>query len=93
MQTQSIVVPGQALLMQLELPQSLVLLVASRASVLHQVEAGLGGVVTQRAVVDAQLWAVGAVLLLQVLRDRGKQWLDGNQALVNICHHLTDYYF
>lgn len=35
---------------------------------LHQVEAGLGGVVAQRAVVDARLGAVGAVLLLQVLR-------------------------
>lgn len=67
-EAQSVLVPSQSLLMQLELPKSLVLLVASRAGVLHQVEAGLGGVVAQRAVVDARLGAVGAVLLLQVLR-------------------------
>lgn len=69
-EAQSVLVPSQSLLMQLELPKSFVLLVASRAGVLHQVEAGLGGVVAQRAVVDARLGAVGAVLLLQVLRGR-----------------------
>lgn len=36
---------------------------------LHQVEAGLSGVVAQGAVVDARLRAVRAVLLLQVLWD------------------------
>lgn len=67
LKAKSILLSSQALLMQLELPQPFVLLVARRASVLHQVEAGLGGVVAQRAVVDARLRAVGAVLLLQVL--------------------------
>lgn len=66
-EAQSLLVPSQALLVQLEFPQSFVLLVASRAAVLHQVEAGLGGVVAQRAVVDTQLQAVRTVLLLQVL--------------------------
>lgn len=41
---------------------------ASRAGVLHQVEAGLGGVVAQRAIVDTRLRTERAVLLLQVLR-------------------------
>lgn len=52
MQAQSIIIPSQALLVQMEFPQAFVLLVASRAGVLHQVEAGLGGVVTQSAEVD-----------------------------------------
>lgn len=38
---------------------------------LHQVEAGLGGVVAQRAAIDARVRTVRAVLLLQVLRIRG----------------------
>lgn len=67
-QAERLVVGHQPLLVQLQLPQALVLLVAGRAGVLHQVEPGLGGVVAQRAVVDARLGAVAAVLLLQVLR-------------------------
>lgn len=69
-QAQSILVSSQALLVQLQFPQSLVLLVAGRATVLHQVEAGFGGVVAQRAVVDARLRAVRTVQLLQVLFNR-----------------------
>lgn len=73
-EAQRVLVPSQALLVQLELPQALVLLVARRAGVLHQVEPGLGGVVAQRAVVDARLRAERAVLLLQVLwRQRQRQ--------------------
>lgn len=52
-QAERVVVGRQPLLVQLQLPQALVLLVAGRAGVLHQVEPGLGGVVAQRAVVDA----------------------------------------
>ena len=81
LEAQSVLVPSQALLVQLELPQSFVLLVASRAGVLHQVEAGLGGVVAQRAVVEARLRAVRAVLLLQVLRERGRE----ESAEVSVC--------
>lgn len=71
-EAQSILVSSQALLVQLELPQSFVLLVASGAGVLHQVEAGLGGVVAQRAVVDTRFWAVCAILLVQVLWRRAE---------------------
>ena len=60
---------AQALLVELQFPQALVLLVPGGAGVLHQVQPRLGGVVTQRAVVHAGLWAEGAVLLLQVLRE------------------------
>lgn len=72
-EAQSILVPSESLLVQLQLPQSLTLLVAGRAGVLHQVEAGLGGVVAQRAVVDARVRSVRGVLLLQVLRIRGEE--------------------
>lgn len=69
-EAESVVIPSQALLVQLQLPQALVLLVPGRAGVLHQVQASLGGVVAQRAVIDARLWAVGAVQLVQVLLKR-----------------------
>lgn len=75
-QAERVLVAGrhQPLLVQLQLPQALVLLVAGGAGVLHQVEPRLGGVVAQRAVVDARLGPVAAVLLLQVLRrGRGKR--------------------
>jgi len=75
-EAQSLLVPSQALLVQLQLPQTLVLLVASGAGVLHQVEAGLGGVVAQRAVVDTRLQAVRAVLLLQVLWNTREEGAD-----------------
>lgn len=87
-QAERVLVAGrhQPLLVQLQLPQALVLLVAGGAGVLHQVEPRLGGVVAQRAVVDARLGPVAAVLLLQVLRgeegERGKRrrrWLDGGR--------------
>lgn len=72
-EAQSVLVPSQALLVQLEFSQPFVLLVARRAAVLHQVEARLGGVVAQRAVVDTRLRAVRAVLLLQVLWGTGEE--------------------
>lgn len=75
-EAQSILVPSQSLLVQLEFPQPFVLLVASGAGVLHQVEAGLGGVVAQCAVVDTQLQVVRAVLLLQVLGNRREESAD-----------------
>lgn len=86
-QAERVVVGRQALLVQLQLPQALVLLVAGRAGVLHQVEPGLGGVVAQCAVVDARLGAVAAVLLLQVLRTtRGRRrWLDAAWTNKNDC--------
>lgn len=43
---------------------------------LNHVEAGLGGIVAQSAVVDARLRVVRAVLLLQVLWNRGDEMLD-----------------
>lgn len=70
MKAQPILISSQALLVQLEFPQSFVLLVASWAGVLHQVEAGLGGVVAQRAVVDTWLRAIRTVQLLQMLWNR-----------------------
>lgn len=42
---------------------------------LHQVEAGFGGVVTQSAVVDARLLAVGTVQLLQVLWNQEEDYI------------------
>lgn len=86
-QGERVVVSCQPLLVQLQLPQALVLLVAGRAGVLHQVEPGLGGVVAQRAVVDARLGAVAAVLLLQVLRTtrRRRRWLDLGWTNKNNC--------
>lgn len=55
---------------------------------LHQVEAGLGGVVTQRAVIDARVWTVRAVLLLQVLRIRGDvfQGVQGSNQATFVSH-------
>lgn len=84
-QAEHLVVGRQPLLVQLQLPQALALLVAGRAGVLHQVEPRLGGVVAQRAVVDARLAAVAAVLLLQVLwttkrEGTERRWLDDGSA-------------
>lgn len=64
---QGVVVWGQALLVQLQLAKALALLVLDGARVLHQVQLGLGGVVTQGTVVQAGLRATSALLLLQML--------------------------
>lgn len=48
---------------------------------LHQVEAGLGGVVAQCAIVDTRLRTERAVLLLQMLQITKKERESGNVRL------------
>lgn len=51
---------------------------------LHQVEAGLSGVVAQCAVVDTRLRAVRTVQLLQVLRRREEESTDVEMTFMNL---------
>lgn len=61
---------GQALLVELELPQARGLLMLHRADVLYQVQLDLGGVIAHGTVVIAGFGIHRALLLLQVLKER-----------------------